>query len=84
MKWFLTMIFLPWRQLWKDPDIAGLLIEPIQGEAGVVVPDDGYLSAAFELCRKHNILFMADGSRPAFAVQEKCWPAIMKTYTRMY
>ncbi|HAE13988.1 MAG: ornithine--oxo-acid transaminase [Chitinophagales bacterium] len=44
----------------KDPDIAGLLIEPIQGEAGVVVPDDGYLSAAFELCRKHNILFMAD------------------------
>jgi ornithine--oxo-acid transaminase len=40
--------------------VAGFLIEPVQGEAGVVVPDDGYLSAAFELCKKKNVLFIAD------------------------
>jgi ornithine--oxo-acid transaminase len=43
-----------------DPDVAGFLIEPMQGEAGVVVPDDGYLKGAFELCRKANALFIAD------------------------
>lgn len=41
-------------------NIAAFLIEPIQGEAGVFVPDEGYLKACFELCRKHNILFIAD------------------------
>lgn len=44
----------------KKPNVAGLLIEPIQGEAGVVVPDDGYLADAQALCKKHNVLFMAD------------------------
>jgi ornithine--oxo-acid transaminase len=44
----------------QDPLVAGFLVEPIQGEAGVVVPDDGYLNKAFALCRKHNVLFMAD------------------------
>lgn len=42
------------------PNIAGLLIEPIQGEAGVIVPDDSYLQQVFELCRAHSILFIAD------------------------
>ena len=42
------------------PDIAGLLIEPIQGEAGVVLPEQGYLKKAAEVCRKNNVLFMAD------------------------
>lgn len=41
-------------------DIAGFLVEPIQGEAGVYVPSEGYLKAAKELCEKHNILFIAD------------------------
>jgi len=41
-------------------DVAGFLFEPIQGEAGVVVPDDGYISKSFELCKKHHVLFMAD------------------------
>lgn len=40
--------------------VAAFLVEPIQGEAGVFVPDDGYLKACFELCKKHNILFIAD------------------------
>ncbi|MDO4770297.1 ornithine--oxo-acid transaminase [Porphyromonas sp.] len=40
--------------------IAGVLAEPIQGEAGVVVPHDGYLKGLVELCRKHNALFIAD------------------------
>lgn len=44
----------------KDPDIAGFLLEPIQGEAGVFVPDEGYLKKAYDLCKKHNVLFIAD------------------------
>jgi ornithine--oxo-acid transaminase len=44
----------------KDPDVAGFLVEPIQGEAGVFVPDEGYLKKSYDLCRKHNVLFIAD------------------------
>ena len=43
-----------------DSDVAGFLIEPMQGEAGVVVPDDGFLKGAFERCKKANVLFIAD------------------------
>jgi ornithine--oxo-acid transaminase len=44
----------------KDPDVAGFLVEPIQGEAGVFVPDDGYLKKSYDLCKKNNVLFIAD------------------------
>jgi ornithine--oxo-acid transaminase len=44
----------------KDPDVAGFLVEPIQGEAGVFVPDEGYLKKAYELCKSKNVLFIAD------------------------
>jgi len=44
----------------QDPDVAGFLVEPIQGEAGVFVPDAGYLSKAFDMCKKNNVLFIAD------------------------
>jgi ornithine--oxo-acid transaminase len=44
----------------QDPDVAGFLFEPIQGEAGVVVPDAGYLRKAKALCEEHNVLFIAD------------------------
>lgn len=44
----------------QDPNVAGFLVEPIQGEAGVNVPDDGYLTKARELCREYNALFIAD------------------------
>ena len=44
----------------KDQLIAGFLVEPVQGEAGVIIPDDGYLASAFALCRKKNVLFIAD------------------------
>lgn len=40
--------------------VAGFLVEPIQGEAGVFVPDDGYLKKCYDLCKKHNVLFIAD------------------------
>ncbi|MDR0970008.1 MAG: ornithine--oxo-acid transaminase [Lentimicrobiaceae bacterium] len=40
--------------------IAGFLLEPIQGEAGVFVPDEGYLKKCYDLCKKHNVLFIAD------------------------
>src|SRR5690606_34941140 len=43
-----------------NKNVAGFLVEPIQGEAGVFVPDSGYLSAAFELCKQNNVLFIAD------------------------
>lgn len=42
------------------PMTAAFIVEPIQGEAGVVVPDDDYLSKAYALCKKHNVLFIAD------------------------
>ncbi len=44
----------------KDPNVAAFMVEPIQGEAGVVVPDSDYLSKAFSLCQKSNVLFIAD------------------------
>jgi ornithine--oxo-acid transaminase len=44
----------------NDKEVAGFLIEPIQGEAGVLVPDDGYLSKAKQLCEEANVLFIAD------------------------
>lgn len=44
----------------EDENVAGFLVEPIQGEAGVFVPDDGYLSKAYQLCKSKNVLFIAD------------------------
>lgn len=44
----------------EDPNTAGFLVEPIQGEAGVYVPEDGYLKKAYDLCKKKNVLFIAD------------------------
>jgi ornithine--oxo-acid transaminase len=44
----------------QDKQVCAFLVEPIQGEAGVMVPDDGYLKGAADLCRKHNVLFIAD------------------------
>ena len=46
--------------LQTNENVAGFLVEPIQGEAGVFVPSDNYLIQAKELCRKHNVLFIAD------------------------
>jgi len=44
----------------EDPNVAGFLVEPIQGEAGVYVPDEGYLKKAYDLCKAKNVLFIAD------------------------
>lgn len=44
----------------KDPNVCAFMVEPIQGEAGVVVPDEGYLSGVRLLCNKYNVLFIAD------------------------
>ncbi|HEY2349496.1 MAG TPA: aminotransferase class III-fold pyridoxal phosphate-dependent enzyme, partial [Puia sp.] len=44
----------------QNKDVAAILIEPIQGEAGVVVPDEGYLSKAYEYCKQANVLFIGD------------------------
>ncbi|KAH8260923.1 hypothetical protein KR044_000638 [Drosophila immigrans] len=47
-------------QALQDPNVCAFMVEPIQGEAGVVVPDDGYLRQVRELCSKHNVLWIAD------------------------
>lgn len=44
----------------KGDKITAFMVEPIQGEAGVMVPDDGYLKRSFDLCKAHNVLFIAD------------------------
>jgi len=44
----------------EDPNVAGFLVEPIQGEAGVFVPDDGYLAKSYAMCKEKNVLFIAD------------------------
>jgi ornithine--oxo-acid transaminase len=44
----------------QDPNVAAFMVEPIQGEAGVVVPDDNYIADAYALCKKNNVLFVAD------------------------
>ena len=44
----------------KDKTIAAFLVEPVQGEAGVIIPDEGYLKKCIELCKRNNVLFMAD------------------------
>jgi len=44
----------------EDPNVAGFLVEPIQGEAGVNVPEDGFLKKAYDLCKSKNVLFIAD------------------------
>lgn len=44
----------------QDTNVAGFLVEPIQGEAGVFVPDEGYLSKAYKMCKEKNVLFIAD------------------------
>lgn len=48
------------KALVADPNIAGFIVEPIQGEAGVFVPDEDYLPKVAQLCKKHNVLFIAD------------------------
>ena len=44
----------------QDPNVAAYMVEPIQGEAGVMLPDPGYLKKAADLCKKHRVLFIAD------------------------
>ncbi len=44
----------------EDPNVAGFLVEPIQGEAGVYVPEDGYLKKSYDMCKAKNVLFIAD------------------------
>lgn len=48
------------KKLKNNPNIAAFIVEPIQGEAGVIVPDDNYLSEVAALCKKYNLLFVAD------------------------
>ena len=48
------------QQACKDTNVCGFMVEPIQGEAGVVIPQEGYLRGVREICSKYNVLFIAD------------------------
>ncbi len=48
------------QQVIGQPNVAGFMVEPIQGEAGVVVPDEGYLASAYKMCKEAGVLFIAD------------------------
>ena len=48
------------KKLKEDPNVVGFLVEPIQGEGGVVVPDEGYLKKCKNLCEEYNVLLLAD------------------------
>ena len=49
-----------------NPNVAGFMVEPIQGEAGVFVPDDGYLKAIRDICTEHNVMLIADEIQTGF------------------
>ncbi len=51
---------MPLKKALKDPNVAAFMVEPIQGEAGVIVPDEGYLRQAYEMCRSKNVLLICD------------------------
>ncbi|KAM6183522.1 ornithine aminotransferase, mitochondrial isoform 2-T5 [Erethizon dorsatum] len=59
----------------QDPNVAAFMVEPIQGEAGVVVPDPGYLVGVRELCTRHEVLFIADEIQTGLARTGK-WLAV--------
>lgn len=65
---FVTIPFGDAKALEKaiTPNTVAFLVEPIQGEGGVIVPPDGYLHAAAEICRKHQVLFLADEIQTGF------------------
>ena len=59
----------------KGDRVAGFLVEPIQGEAGVFVPDEGYLKRCAELCKEHNVLFIADEVQTGIGRTGRCCAA---------
>ena len=66
----------------KDETIAGFMVEPIQGEAGVFVPDEGYLKAAKALCQQAGVLFIADEVQTGFCrTGESFWGFQMKNHS---
>ena len=68
----------------QNKDVAAVLMEPIQGEAGVVVPDEGYLQKAYEYCKQANVLFIGDEIQTGLGRTGKCWPVIMKMYDPIF
>jgi adenosylmethionine-8-amino-7-oxononanoate aminotransferase len=53
--WFTLSLFCLHQKALQDPNVAAFMVEPIQGEAGVVVPDQGYLTKVRELCTQNNV-----------------------------
>jgi ornithine--oxo-acid transaminase len=68
----------------KDPDVAGFLVEPIQGEAGVFVPDEGYLKKSYDFVNQKMYFSSPMKSRLELHVQVSYWHAIMKVFVLIY
>ena len=73
----------------KDPTVCSFMVEPIQGEAGVVVPDPGYLQGVREICTKNNVLFIADEVQTGLArtgryVSVFDWIKWFSSYSQIY
>jgi ornithine--oxo-acid transaminase len=47
-------------EICRNPDVVAFMVEPVQGEAGVIIPDKGYLTGVSEICNRYNVLFIAD------------------------
>ncbi len=67
-----------------DKNAAGFLIEPIQGEAGVLIPDEGYLAKAKQLCEEANVLFIGDEIQTGLAELVRCWLNVTAMCIRRY
>ena len=61
-----------------EDNVAAVIIEPIQGEGGFVVPPDGFLPRLADFCAEHGIIFIADASRPGSAGPASGSPAITR------
>lgn len=48
------------KEVLQNKNVAGFIVEPIQGEAGIIIPEDGYLKQCYDMCKAHNVLFIAD------------------------
>ena len=79
LKWFDEVLF---DKLVSPEEVAAIILEPIQGEGGYVVPEDGFLAGVRAICDKHGILLIADEVQSAPAGPARCGPSRTGTWSR--
>lgn len=78
MSFFFLSSFL--QKALQDPNVAAFMVEPIQGEAGVVVPDQGYLTKVRELCTKYNVSVKKVTSSVLWIYSKLIWKQNVSSY----